>query len=137
MLSLIDNGLAQAGLLLAEAAPAQTAAPGGGAFGNPLVLLAIFGLFYVLVLRPMKKDEDKRKDRVTEIKKGVEVVLQGGMVGRISNWDDELIAIVEIADKVKVKVLKKDIQDTLEHVKAGIAKDGDKDGKNKKDKDDK
>jgi preprotein translocase subunit YajC len=136
MLSLIDNGLSQAGLLLAEAAPAQSA-PGGGAFGNPLLLLAIFGLFYFLVLRPMKKDEEKRKDRVTEIKKGVEVVLQGGMVGRISNWDDDLIAVVEIADKVKVKVLKKDIQDTLEHVKAGIAKDGDKDGKNKKDKDDK
>jgi preprotein translocase subunit YajC len=128
MLTHIDTAVS--GLLLAEG-PA-TAAP-GGAFGNPLLLLAIFALFYFLVLRPMKKDEETRKERVSEIKKGVEVVLQGGIVGRISNWDDDLIAVVEIADKVKVRVLKKDIQDTLEHVKAGVEA-GDKD---KKDKDDK
>lgn len=131
MLGLIDSALG--GLLFAEGA-APTAP--GGAFGNPLLLLAIFALFYFLVLRPMKKDEENRKERVTEIKKGVEVVLQGGIVGRISNWDDEKIAVVEIADKVKIRVFKKDIQDTLEHA---LASSSDKDGddKGKKDKDDK
>jgi preprotein translocase subunit YajC len=134
MISLIENGLFQVAPLIAQAA--APASP-GGAFGNPLLLLAIFALFYFLVLRPMKKDEESRKTRVTEIKKGVEVVLQGGMIGRISNWDDELIAVVEIADKTKVRVLKKDIQDTLDHVKAGLSKDDKDKDKDKKDKDDK
>ena len=128
MLTQIDTAVP--GLLLAEGGASM--AP-GGAFGNPLLLFAIFALFYFLVLRPMKKDEETRKERVSDINKGTEVVLQGGIVGRISNWDDDLIAVVEIADKVKVRVLKKDIQDTLEHVKAGVEA-GKKD---KKDKDDK
>ena len=136
MLSPIENALTHVGLLSAQAAAPGGAAP-GGAFGNPLLLLAIFALFYFLVLRPMKKDEESRKERVTEIKKGVEVVLQGGMIGRISNWDDELIAIVEIADKTKVRVLKKDIQDTLDHVKASMDKDDPKDKKDANAKGDK
>lgn len=85
---------------------------------NPLAgmwpILLMIGVFYFLVLRPMKKQEDERKKRLSEIKRGDKVVLTGGLLGRVSRVDDD-IAVVEIADKVKVRVLKKDIADFEEN----------------------
>ena len=98
---------------------AQAAAPAGAApnpFSSMLPFVLILGAAYFLLIRPMSKEEKVRKTRVAAIEKGTEVVLQGGIIGRISNWDDPRIAVVEIADKVKIRVLKKDISDTKEHV---------------------
>lgn len=94
---------------------------------NPLAgmwpILLMIGVFYFLVLRPMKKQEDERKKRLSEIKRGDKVVLTGGLLGRVSRVDDD-IAVVEIAEKVKVRVLKKDIADFEENA---LKKDGKKD----------
>lgn len=94
--------------LLAEGAPA------GGAFGGLLPIILMFAVIYFIVLRPMSKQEKDRKKRVEGLKKGDQVVLAGGILGRISNADDPKIAIVEIADRVKIKVLKSKIEDSAE-----------------------
>ncbi|MEM9460353.1 MAG: preprotein translocase subunit YajC [Myxococcota bacterium] len=94
--------------LLAEGAPA------GGAFGSLLPIILMFAVIYFIVLRPMSKQEKDRKKRVEGLKKGDQVVLAGGILGRISNADDAKIAIVEIADRVKIKVLKSKIEDSAE-----------------------
>ncbi|RMG99395.1 MAG: preprotein translocase subunit YajC [Deltaproteobacteria bacterium] len=110
--------------LLAEGAPAGP---------NPLLdllpILLIFAVAYFLLIRPMGKEEKERRKRLEAIKKGDQVVV-GGIVGRVSNWDDPHIGTVEIADKVKVRVLKKDVTDTLEAAlakAAGPSKDAKKD----------
>ncbi len=94
------------GALLAEGAG------GAGGLGGLLPILLMFAVVYFIVLRPMSKQEKDRRKRVEGLKKGDQVVLGGGILGRISNADDDKIAIVEIADKVKIRVLKKDIADT-------------------------
>jgi preprotein translocase subunit YajC len=104
---------------------------------NPLAglwpILLMIGVFYFLVLRPMKKQEDQRKQRLSELKRGDKIVLTGGLLGRISRVDDDVV-VVEIAEKVKVRVLKKDIADLEENVlKKDDAK---KDEAKAKDKDD-
>lgn len=109
-------------LLLAEGAAPAAGNPLGGML--PMVLVLVVA--YFLLIRPMSKDEKTRKTRVGEIKKGTEVVLQGGIIGRISNFDDPHVAVVELADKVKIRVLKRDIQDVKEHVLGAL------EGKNKK-----
>jgi preprotein translocase subunit YajC len=111
-------------------------AEGGGGLGGLLPILLMFVVIYFIVLRPMSKQEKDRKKRVEGVKKGDEVVLGGGIMGRISNADDPQIAVVEIADKVKVRVLKKDIVDTkAAALKDQAAKGGDnKDEKGKADK---
>ena len=86
----------------------------GSAFGGMLPILLMFAVVYFIVLRPMSKQEKDRKKRVETLAKGSEVVIGGGIIGRISNLDDPKIAIVEIADKVKIKVLRKDIVDSAE-----------------------
>jgi preprotein translocase subunit YajC len=102
---------------------------------NPLAgmwpILLMIGVFYFLVLRPMKKQEDQRKQRLAEIKRGDKVVLTGGLLGRVSRVDDD-IAVIEIADKVKVRVLKKDIADFEENaLKKDDKKSKDDDKKDK------
>lgn len=94
-------------MLLAEAAP-------GLMDSGLLSMLAMFAVIYFFLLRPMSRQEKDRKKRLGDIKKGDKVVLGGGILGRVSNID-EAVAVVEIADKVKVRVLKKDIVDLQEH----------------------
>ena len=118
--------LDQTTLLLAEGAAASP-------LGGLLPFILMIGVFHFLVLRPMKKQEDTRKQRLAELKRGDRIVLTGGLLGRISRIDED-IAIVEIADKVKVRVLKKDIADFEENA---LKKDGDKDDDKKSDKSEK
>ncbi len=120
--------------LLAEGAPA------GGGLGSLLPILLMFVVIYFIVLRPMSQEEKGRKKRVGEVKKGDEVVLQSGVIGRISNFDDPKIAIVEIGTdkKLKVKVLKKNIQDTAAEALKDDPRDAKAKAKDNKDaKDDK
>lgn len=125
LIATIDlSGLATA--LLAQA-PAPAGPGGGSPLGGFLPMILVLGVAYFLLIRPMSKEEKTRKTRVAEIKKGTEVILQGGLIGRISNFDDPHVAVVEIADKVKVRVLKRDIQDVKSHVLDALAeKSGDK-----------
>jgi preprotein translocase subunit YajC len=85
---------------------------GADGFTSFLPFVLMIAVIYFIVLRPMSRQEKDRKKRLEGLKKGDQVVIGGGILGRISNADDEKIAIVEIADRVKVRVLKKDIVDT-------------------------
>ena len=105
-------------------------APAGGGLMGLLPIALMFGVIYFVVLRPMSKQEKDRKKRVDGLNKGDKIVLAGGILGRISSTDEK-IAVVEIADKVKIRVLKKDIVDSQENA---LKDDGDsKDSKDKKD----
>ena len=100
--------------------------------GGMLPILLMIGVFYFLVLRPMKKQEDQRKLRLNELKRGDKVMMTGGLFGRISRVDDDVL-VLEIADKVKVRVLKKDVADLEENVLKKDNDKKDKDGKKEKD----
>ncbi len=93
---------------------AQDTSPGSGLVGM-LPLLLMFAVIYFIVLRPMSKQDKDRRKRVEKVERGDQVVLGGGILGRISSVDDQ-IAVVEIADRVKVRVLKKDIVDMQDSV---------------------
>jgi preprotein translocase subunit YajC len=103
--TLLGSLVAPFGLLLAQT---------GSAFSGILPIVLMFAVVYFLVLRPMSRQEKDRKKRIETIGKGDQVVIGGGIIGRISNLDDPKILVVEIADKVKVRVLRKDVVDTLE-----------------------
>ncbi|MEX1365786.1 MAG: preprotein translocase subunit YajC [Nannocystaceae bacterium] len=105
----------------------------GSGLGGLVPIILMFVVIYFIVLRPMSKQEKERRKRVDSLSKGDEVVLQGGILGRVTNVEDPKIAVVEIAPKVRVRVLKKDINDTKA---AALEADKDKD-KDKAAKDDK
>ena len=105
--------------------PSLLAESAGGGLGSFLPIILMFVVVYFIVLRPMSRQEKDRRKRVEGLKKGDQVVVGGGILGRISNADDPKVAVVEIADKVKIRVLKKDIVDT----QAAALKEDGKDAK--------
>ena len=84
---------------------AQAAAGGGGSgFEAFLPLILIFGVFYVLLIRPQQKKMKEHKATLSAIRRGDKVVTGGGIVGTVTKVIDDLEITVEIADGVKVRV---------------------------------
>jgi len=84
---------------------AQAAADGGGSgFEAFLPLILIFGVFYVLLIRPQQKKMKEHKVTLSAIRRGDKVVTGGGIVGTVTKVIDDLEITVEIADGVKVRV---------------------------------
>ena len=80
---------------------------GGEAGGDPwvslLFMLAIIVLFYFLLIRPQMKRQKEHRQMVEGLQVGDEVVTQGGILGRITDLDDQF-ATLEVADGVKLRV---------------------------------
>ena len=90
--------------LLAQAAePAQSPLAGPG---NMLFLVAIFfGIFYFMIIRPQQKQQKTHKSYLESLKKGDEVITNGGLIGRIAGVQGDVLTL-EIANNVRVRVLK-------------------------------
>jgi preprotein translocase subunit YajC len=83
-------------------APAA-AAPFGGDLMAFLPMVAIFVVFYFLLIRPQQKRAKETKAMLAALQKGDEVITAGGIVGKVSKLDDAY-ASVEIAPNVEIKV---------------------------------
>ncbi len=77
-----------------------------------LFLVAMFVLMYFLLIRPQQKRAKDHKKLLSELKKGDEIVTNGGVVGKI-NFVDESFAALEIAEGVVVKVQKQGINQKM------------------------
>ncbi|HLK90758.1 MAG TPA: preprotein translocase subunit YajC [Polyangia bacterium] len=87
---------------LAQAAPA-----GGG--GSPLTqfvpLIAIFAIFYFLVLRPQSKKAKEHQKMLSELKKGDDVATQGGVIGKITGIKDNEVTL-QVQEGVRIRFLR-------------------------------
>ena len=77
-----------------------------------LFLVAMFVLLYFLLIRPQQKRAKDHKNLLKTLKKGDEVVTNGGIVGKI-NSVDESFAALEVAVGVVVKVQKQGINQKM------------------------
>ena len=96
----------------AFAQAAGAAAPSGSAsFLIQLVpLVAIFVIFYFLLIRPQQTRMKKHRAMIAAAKKGDQVVTGGGLVGKVTKVEDVFVE-VEIAANVRVKVVKTTLSD--------------------------
>ena len=94
-------------LLVTQAAAASGAEAGGpfsGLIGMaPLALM--FVVIYFLLIRPASKQRKEHQKLLGELKKDDEVVTSGGVYGRILTIDDRIVTL-EVADKVKIRILR-------------------------------
>ena len=77
-----------------------------------LFLVARFVLMYFLVIRPHQKRAKDHKNLLKALKKGDEIVTNGGIVG-VVNSVEESFAVLEIAEGVVVKVQKQGINQKM------------------------
>ncbi|WP_106475858.1 preprotein translocase subunit YajC [Phytohalomonas tamaricis] len=93
-------------LIPAAQAQAETGAAGGaGAIGQIVMLVGFVLIFYFLLWRPQAKRAKQHKKLMSELSKGDEVVIGGGLVGRISKVGDEFLSL-EISEGTEVNVQK-------------------------------
>ncbi len=92
---------------LAQAA-APGPAPGGSAMMQFLPLVLIFGVFWLLVIRPQQKKSKLLQQMLSELKAGDMVVTQGGIIGKITGIKDPEV-VVEVQQGVRLRILRSHI----------------------------
>ena len=86
----------------AQAAPA--AAPAGtDTLFSLLPLVLMFVVLYFIMIRPQMKKQKEHKAMIDALAKGDEVVIGGGVVGRVAKLGDSIIH-VEVANGVELQV---------------------------------
>ncbi len=87
---------------------AQLGGAGGG--GTTLLfLVAIFGIMYFVMIRPQQKQLKEHRTLLAALKKGDDVVTQGGVLGKIHAVTDKIVTL-EVANGIRIRVLKTSIQ---------------------------
>ena len=103
---------------------AQTAgAPGAGemiAQFAPFVLILI--IMYFLLIRPQQKRAREHQAMISNVRRGDTVVMSSGMIGKVTKVVDDGEVEVEIADNVKVRVIKGMIADVRNKTEPVAAK---------------
>ena len=74
--------------------------------GQFIPLILIFVIFYFFLIRPQQKKVKEHKVMVENLKRGDKVITVGGIVGTIDRIVDGEKVEVEIADNVKVEIIK-------------------------------
>ena len=108
--------------MLVTPAFAQAAGGGaGGAFASFLPLILIFAIMYFLLIRPQQKKLKQHKAMIDALRKGDQVVTQGGVIGKVTRVKDENEVEVEIAQGVKVRVMRPTIAQVLSKTEPAAA----------------
>jgi preprotein translocase subunit YajC len=90
-------------LLLGPGDGAAAGAPGFLMQFGPILLM--FGVIYLLLMRPASKQRKEHQALLSALKKDDEIVTQSGMYGRIMVLDEK-VATLEISPKVQIKILR-------------------------------
>ncbi len=86
------------------------AAQGQGGYEGIIMLVAMFAIFYFLLIRPQQKRAKQHKELIGNVKAGDSVVTAGGIHGKISHVDDLTITL-EVATGVKIKMNRSSISE--------------------------
>ena len=75
------------------------------AFGQFIPLILIFAIMYFLLIRPQQKKVKQHQAMVTALRRGDQVVTQGGLIGKVVKVKEDNELEVELAEGVKVRVV--------------------------------
>ncbi len=96
-------------LFISDAYAQAAGASQQGSLMSLLPLVAIFVVFYFLLIRPQQKRAKEHKKMTEAIAKGDEVVTTGGTLGKVKDVGESFITI-EVATGVEIKVQRAAIQ---------------------------
>jgi len=91
--------------LLAMGSPGVGGAGSGGGVMTMVMFGSIFAIFYFMIIRPQKKQQNERKAMIEALKRGDKVVSSGGIFGTVKDVKADRV-VVTIADGVKVEMAK-------------------------------
>lgn len=81
---------------------------GGGGMSSLVLMGAMFLVFYFMLIRPQQKKAREHREMLAALKKGDEVITQGGLFGKITGLTEGVVTL-EVSEKVRVRVLRAQI----------------------------
>ena len=72
-----------------------------GAF---LPLILIFGVFYILLIRPQQKKVKQHSEMLKNLRRGDKIITSGGIIGTINKVADNRELNVEVSENVEIKI---------------------------------
>ena len=82
-------------------------------FQDFIPLILIFAIMYFLLIRPQQMKVKEHQNMVAALRRGHQVVTQGGLIGKVTKVKEENEIEVEVATGVKVRVVQNTIAQVL------------------------
>jgi preprotein translocase subunit YajC len=82
---------------------------GAGGMQSLIFMLLMFAVFWFILIRPQQKKAKEHQAFLTALAKGDSVVTRGGVVGRVTGVQDNIVTL-EVQEKVRIRVLKSYIE---------------------------
>ena len=72
---------------------------------QPILMMGVmFAIFYFILIRPQVKKQKDHQSMLNKLEKGDEVITRGGLIGKISGVDNKNVVVLELQEKVRVRV---------------------------------
>jgi preprotein translocase subunit YajC len=95
-------------------AQAAGSAPGAASIVPQFVMMGLIALiFYFFLIRPQQRKMKEHKAMIDALRRGDQVLTQGGIIGKVTKVAEDGVVEVEIADGVKVKVARHTISTVM------------------------
>ena len=72
-----------------------------GAF---LPLILIFGVFYILLIRPQQKKVKLHREMLNNLRRGDKIITSGGIIGTVNKVSDNRELQVQVSENVEIKI---------------------------------
>ena len=72
-----------------------------GAF---LPLILIFGVFYILLIRPQQKKVKQHREMLSNLRRGDKIITSGGIIGTVNKVADNKELQVQVSENVEIKI---------------------------------
>ncbi len=116
-------------MLISYAYAQSGAAAAPNTFLTFLPFVAIFVIFYFLLIRPQQKRQKEHKIMVEGVKRGDEIIFAGSIKGKITKVIDDHEVKVKIADDVEVVVIKSTVSQVINKTEPRAVEASGKDNK--------
>ena len=83
-----------------------TEAATGGMMSSIIMMVAMLGIFYFLLIRPENKRKKEAEQMRSEVRKGDKITTIGGIVGTVVDVKENNIVIETSADQVRMELAK-------------------------------
>lgn len=81
---------------------------GGGGMAQLIPLILMFVVFYFLLIRPQQKRAKEHQNMLSNLKRGDQVITNGGLLGKITGIGDKMVTL-EVAEKIRLRVMRSHI----------------------------
>jgi len=75
-----------------------------GAMQPIVMMLVMFGIFYFILIRPQVRKQKDHQAMLGKLGKGDEVITRGGLIGKITGVSDDGVLVIELQEKVRVRI---------------------------------